>query len=224
MRFRWLPAVSLILSTIYILTAGFTFPGRAAVKAGSIALLGCFALLNARAGVGAGLLISSVGDFLLDLPGMFAAGLGAFLTAHLVYAATFVRGMRRDVPLGRGRLAAIGCVLAFALGFGGWIAPAAGPLEIPVVLYIAAITTMVVSSIAARFESNWVPVGAVLFLISDAVLATNRFRTAIPMRDYIVWCTYYAGQFLIAWGSVEHNRTVAVHEDAMVDVPAHGAR
>lgn len=219
-----MPVISLMLSCVYLLSVGISFPGRAAVKAGSVALLGCFALLNARTGAGTALLISSAGDFLLELPGMFAAGLAAFLTAHLVYTAAFIRRRARHRTLSRARGLAIACVLIFAVAFGGWIAPAAGALKIPVVLYIAAITAMVVSSIAARFRSNWIPAGAILFLVSDAVLATNRFRTTMPMRDYIVWCAYYAGQFLIAWGSVEDDRAVAVDEYAMVDVPAHGAR
>jgi hypothetical protein len=63
---------------------------------------------------------------------------------------------------------------------------------------MGAITAMVVSSIGARLPGVWVPVGAVLFLISDAILAANRFKTPIPGRDYLVWGTYYFGQMLIA--------------------------
>ncbi len=94
-------------------------------------------------------------------------------------------------------------VALFAIAFGSWVAPAAGPLAVPVALYVVAITVMATSSIGARFESYSIPFGAVLFVVSDAILATDRFRAAVPLRDYAVWCTYYAGQFLIATGSAK---------------------
>ena len=55
---------------------------------------------------------------------------------------------------------------------------------------------MVVSAITARIP--FVATGAVLFLISDSVLAVNRFRMAILFEPWIVWGTYYAAQVLIA--------------------------
>jgi uncharacterized membrane protein YhhN len=59
---------------------------------------------------------------------------------------------------------------------------------------------MVISAILARFENPWVAVGAILFLISDSLLAVNKFKTPVPYRDFLVWSTYYAGQYGIAIG------------------------
>jgi uncharacterized membrane protein YhhN len=77
---------------------------------------------------------------------------------------------------------------------------------------------MAESSIGARFESHWIPVGAVLFIVSDAILATDRFRMELPMRDYAVWGSYYAGQFLIALGSAgvagAHTRSMSARSGA----------
>ena len=61
-----------------------------------------------------------------------------------------------------------------------------------------AITAMVLAAILARFSNPWVAVGAILFLISDSLLAVNKFKTPVPFRDVLVWTTYYVGQFLIA--------------------------
>jgi uncharacterized membrane protein YhhN len=65
---------------------------------------------------------------------------------------------------------------------------------------MCAITAMVISAILGRFENPWVAVGAILFLISDSVLAVNKFKTPVPYRDFIVWSTYYTGQYGIAIG------------------------
>ena len=42
-------------------------------------------------------------------------------------------------------------------------------------------------------------VGALLFMLSDAALALNKFRAPTPHRDLIVMTTYYGALLLIAW-------------------------
>ena len=49
-------------------------------------------------------------------------------------------------------------------------------------------------------SSRWVLAGAVLFLISDSLLGAGRFKTQIPLRGFLVWTTYYAGQCAITLG------------------------
>jgi uncharacterized membrane protein YhhN len=87
----------------------------------------------------------------------------------------------------------------YAVAFGYWLWPSLGALAVPVMLYVAAITAMAATSIRG---GRLVAAGAVLFLISDSLLAADRFKSPIPGRDYLVWLTYYAGQFMIAWGWV----------------------
>jgi len=81
-----------------------------------------------------------------------------------------------------------------------WLIPTLGSLAIPVALYISAITAMVICAILARFPSSWVVTGAILFLISDSILAVDKFKTPVPLRDYLVWITYYAAQYAITTG------------------------
>ena len=45
--------------------------------------------------------------------------------------------------------------------------------------------------------------GAILFLVSDSILALDKFRSPLPLRDLLVMSTYYAAQLLIVW-SVHH--------------------
>jgi uncharacterized membrane protein YhhN/ketosteroid isomerase-like protein len=198
MRDRLLISASIVLSATYLLTAGVPFPGRFLVKAGCIVLLGVAALTRGHNGLSLGLLLSSAGDALLEIDSkLFTAGLLAFLCAHLVYTITFVRSRDRTAPAPWAAISAVG---VFAAAFGVWLLPSTGALAIPVICYIAAITLMVSSSIAARFPTHRVAAGALLFFISDAILATNRFKTELPARDFLVWSTYYAGQLLITLG------------------------
>ena len=210
MRSRPLLYISALASAAYLATSQWQpFPGRPALKAipvGALAVLALAARGRRRdAGILAlGLGFSTVGDVLLDLdPGLFVFGLGAFLLTHIAYTCLFVRnrasGIRLDPPL----LAAVLLVLAFSATLSAWIVPSVGGLAVPVVAYICAITAMVVAAFLARFRQRWVAIGAVLFLISDSLLAINRFKAPVPLRDYLVWTTYYLGQCGIALGYLE---------------------
>jgi uncharacterized membrane protein YhhN len=201
MTLRWL---SVACGAAYFVTIPWhPFPGSWIVKTLSIALLAVLAWREKHSGLALGLALSSVGDALLDLDAkLFPAGLGAFLLAHIAYTVTFFRRWprsRRLQPL---------CYLvaAFSIALAAWLVPATGSLAIPVVLYVVALTAMVESSIIAEFPSKWVVIGALLFLISDAILAVNRFRSPVPARDYLVWSTYYFGQLGIALGFIASSR------------------
>ena len=37
-------------------------------------------------------------------------------------------------------------------------------------------------------------------MISDSLLAIHKFKEPVPLRDYLVWTTYYLGQCGIALG------------------------
>ena len=188
---RWL-APSLALSLLYLVTTTAHFPGRWAVKSGSVAMLAVAARRYPL--LAAGLAFGALGDALLDLSSSyFTAGLVAFLIGHVFYTAFFIRSGRRRV------VAPALALILYSAVFLWWLWPGLGTMRIPVAVYVAAIAAMAIAS--CRF-SWWVALGAMLFLLSDSILAANRFKTAVPGRDYLVWLTYYAGQFLIAWASI----------------------
>ena len=148
------------------------------------------------------LLLSSLGDVLLARGiNLFVAGLAAFLCAHVVYIAVFVR-RRAGVAAAPGRFAFTASIVVYGLAFGAWLAPSLGALRVPVFCYIAAITGMVATAGRAGYRSGWVLGGAILFLISDSLLGAGRFKTPIPLGGFLVWTTYYAGQCAIALGVV----------------------
>ncbi len=149
----------------------------------------------------AGLLCSLGGDLWLVFPRGFVPGLASFLVAHLLYIAAFWPGGGSDA---RDWL----LLAPFALGGVGMLAylwPHLGKDRIPVTVYVAVIVVMGWSA-AARATALGVPepsgplacVGAVLFMVSDGVLATDRFARRFRAADAVVMTTYYAAQVLIA--------------------------
>jgi uncharacterized membrane protein YhhN len=207
MRSRPLLYVSVAASVVYLSTQEWQpFAGSALVKGcavGALALLAMRSRGERRdAGVLAlGLAFSTAGDVLLDLDARwFAFGLGAFLLAHLTYICLFARNGTEGTRLDPRRLVAVLVILVYSATLSVWIVPSVGALAVPVVLYICALTTMVSAAILARFRQRWVAVGAILFLISDSLLAIHKFKAPVPLRDYLVWTTYYLGQFGIALG------------------------
>jgi len=150
----------------------------------------------------AGLAASLAGDVLLMGPAtLFVPGLVAFLLAHLAYIALFSMGVGMFPR--RGVLVAtllIGAGMYAFLWLGGL--PAA--LRIPVAAYVVVIACMAAQAIgraavlhATDPSARWVAVGACFFMLSDSLLATNRFVTPLPLASLWVLGTYYAAQMLI---------------------------
>src|SRR5262249_47665044 len=98
------------------------------------------------------------------------------------------------------QLAMTAVVLTYSLLLSQWLSPSLGAVAGPVMLYVCAITVMVVAALLAGFSKPWVYTGALLFLLSDSIIAVNKFKAPVPLRDYLVWATYYLGQYGIAIG------------------------
>ena len=200
--------LSLVCSAIYTSTFELgKFPGRWIIKTASIAL---FAYVVRRYPILAlALLFGALGDALLDLSSqLFVAGLIAFLCGHIVYTICFTRtGVEKH---GRGPL--IGLALFSAI-YLAWLWPSLGAMRLPVIFYVGAITVMAITSFRV---GGWVAIGAILFLLSDSLLAANRFKAPIPLRDYLIWFTYYFGQMAIALGYLRSRSAIAATKPAMV--------
>ena len=145
-----------------------------------------------------GLGLSLVGDVALMLPkDRFIAGLGAFLLAHIAYAAAF---------LGRLEVIPVLPFLPFALAglfVVGLLWRHLDSLRWPVVVYAAAIAVMAGSAWAVAMTlgstSAWLgAIGATLFVMSDTVLGLNRFVGQISNSEWLVLGTYFPAQVLIA--------------------------
>ena len=143
----------------------------------------------------AGLSLSWAGDVALMKPGdaAFGAGLGSFLAAHFCYLAAF--RSRRGAAVGGVALKAAYAVAWIALN--ALLLPRAGKLRVPVFVYGATLAAM--AAAAADTGSPGVALGGAAFLVSDSVLALNKFEAAhIPAAGAVVMLTYTAAQALIA--------------------------
>jgi alkenylglycerophosphocholine/alkenylglycerophosphoethanolamine hydrolase len=151
-----------------------------------------------RRAIAVGLGLSAVGDVLLELPGRFVPGLVSFLLAHVAYTVAFLTGERRLRP-GRALPFAAWLVTAFL-----WLRPGLGEMTMPVVVYMLAIGAMMwraaarVGGSAPSASATAALAGAVLFGLSDTLIAVDRFHAPLAAARYAVILLYWAGQAGIA--------------------------
>lgn len=147
-----------------------------------------------------GVCLAAIGDVCL-LPrksrGWFLAGLVSFLLAHVAYTVAFLRLPVSWLVLGVG--AAV--LTAPALWVLRWLWPHLPErMRLPVLAYVVAITVMVDCAIAAAWAGAtfWVPIGAVLFYLSDLTVARHRFVDDGYVNRLVGLPLYYAAQFMLA--------------------------
>ena len=76
---------------------------------------------------------------------------------------------------------------------------------IPVMIYMIVILAMATSAfvrkgIVNKYSYNFVFIGAIFFMISDSILALNKFYEAIPLANILIMTTYALAQYLIVIG------------------------
>ena len=204
---KLLLVVSLACGVAYLLARSLEpYTGNVIVKAFSVSPLAllAFHLLRNREGLilGASLLFSSLGDVFLAVDGekLFVFGLGSFLIAHLLYVALFARNWPKPLTASKAQKLLVALLTIYSAAMLVWLWPSLGSLGLPVAVYLCAITAMGVAATLADFQTRWIVTGAVLFILSDSLIAIGKFKTPIAAGDYLVWGTYYLGQLLIAVG------------------------
>ena len=164
----------------------------------------------------AALIFSWVGDTVLMFTyiseNFFLIGLVSFLITHVLYTITFsaqvrgnlVRSLKRGLPM----IGILGIYLAILLSI---LIPSisgnvkTSPFLIPVLIYTAAISIMVVVAITRKGHVNdksylIVLTGAVLFMLSDSLIAINKFVSPLSYASLAIMALYIAGQYLIVSG------------------------
>ncbi|MGI9531755.1 lysoplasmalogenase [Lutimonas sp.] len=147
------------------------------------------------------LVFSFVGDvLLLDKVNYFIFGIGAFLITQLIYVLIFSKGLGE--ASGKHKLVSI---LPFLLFFSVLISilkPNLNELLIPVSIYGFVISVFgMVSLLKYLNEKNGYNLlllqGAVLFIISDSMIALNKFFEEQSFYPVSIMITYIAAQYLI---------------------------
>ncbi len=165
-----------------------------------------------------GLIFSLFGDVFLMLretegnsPLFFLLGLGSFLITQLSYFLAFfnyskAEGFVRKKPW------VLLFFLAFLLGNSAFLLPdLPASFKIPVLLYSAIITLMVLSCLNLYQEIpnsifKYLITGVLLFMCSDTLIGLSQFKSAtfpIPLPGLLIMATYILAQFLIVKGSID---------------------
>lgn len=147
-----------------------------------------------------GLVFSLVGDVLLMWPERhFVAGLAAFLLAHIAYLAAFTRGVKFPADWAVWIVyLAIAAAMYFVLS-----ARLPAELKLPVALYAFAVATTAAQAMGRYLQlqtgaATLAAVGGIFFMVSDGLLAIDRFWARIPYDVVVVLVLYYIAQGMIA--------------------------
>lgn len=157
----------------------------------------CF--INKKFILSSGLLFGALGDILLtqNKEIFFIFGLVSFLIGHILYSVYFF--MNSSFNKQGLFLSVITFALSIALSL--YIVPAVEEkLKLPVIFYIVGISIMVISTTFYKKFNYFSFLGAVLFLISDSLIAINKFITPIPFAHLWIMILYYLGQWGIGYG------------------------
>ena len=215
MKKIWLPAF-ILLSIIHVIGVMTGFEALSLFSKPLLMPLLAFWLIAETPGIQsplrtgwlAGLFFSTLGDILLMFQGslFFLLGLSAFLLAHLSYIGAIATGLRHQ----RGFLVKNPLwILPFLLYpvlllYFLWNGIPAG-MRIPVAIYALVISTMAQSVINLQgYIANkvfWALMGgALLFVLSDSLLALNKFGQPFEGGHVAIIATYIVGQWLLAKG------------------------
>lgn len=158
---------------------------------------------------------SVTGDILLMFVRLsewyFISGLVAFLMAHICYLILFFKQRNTlNKPY-----VGIAILYIYSLVFGYYIYNSLGDMTIPVTGYEIVILLMASASLLRKGAVNnvsykHVAIGAVFFLISDSILALNKFHSPIPLSGIWIMITYALAQYFIVMGILRSKTVTSV--------------
>jgi uncharacterized membrane protein YhhN len=139
----------------------------------------------------------------------FLSGLSAFLIAHIFYI-IFFHWIRIKEGV-KGNLWLLFTVVIYYAALITFLSPHLGDMKLPVLIYGIVISVMFMLAMHMLFIKNksagqWMMTGALLFVISDSVLAINRFYQSFEMAGAIIMLTYGLAQLFITEGAIQYIR------------------
>ena len=220
MSWYWYAGALLVAAIDWFAVARNIPKVRAFSKAGTmLILIAGYSAAGGWAGdgfwIGVGLVASMLGDIFLLLPtSFFIAGLASFLFAHVCY----IIGFNQSLPYFAWQMPLI---LAVFVLLDIWMyrrlrrvmmtRPKVRWQRYPMLFYILMLSLMVISALLCYFRPEWsftgaslASLGALFFLVSDSVLANDRFVAPIRYGRVIVIVTYHLAQMLIIAATLQH--------------------
>jgi uncharacterized membrane protein YhhN len=160
---------------------------------------------------------SLLGDIFLLLDNgssiWFMLGLISFLVAHIFYIILFIRIRRKNQPRKKWNILVIILLAAYVGFFFYLLYPGLGSLKVPVIIYALVLAAMLGTAfhafaITKQTYGMITVVGAFLFLVSDSLLAINKFYTSFFLSSVLIMFTYALAQLFIVLGVSKYIRSI----------------
>jgi len=148
-------------------------------------------------------------NFLISTDDYFILGFIALLLTQLLYIMAF------NLPKGKNTIfstriyqtlivLAYGCILIWYLYY------SLGDMKVPVILYAIIILSMLLSALNRYGKVNgvsymFVVIGAIMFVLSDSMIAINKFHIKFDFARTLIMITYLAAQYLIVLGCIRQD-------------------
>ena len=141
----------------------------------------------------------------------FLTGLASFLIAHIFYIVFFDR-VRVNEKV-RINFKLLGLVAMYYAGLIALLYSYLGDKTIPVLVYGIVISIMLMQAMHMLFIRNRkaggpMMTGALLFVISDSVLAINKFYSPFEYAGILIMLTYGLAQLFISLGAARYISSV----------------
>jgi uncharacterized membrane protein YhhN len=157
------------------------------------------------------LVFSWFGDVTLEFQAkndlFFMIGLSCFLIAQVIYLIAFFSTKGENVLFFK-KIYLILPVILYGVIVIYILYDGLGDMKIPVIIYTAVILTMLTSALNREKKVNrnsyiLVLVGAIFFILSDSILAINKFGYQFDLAGIANMLTYIIAQYLIAIGCLK---------------------
>lgn len=142
-----------------------------------------------------GLIFSTIGDiFLIKQDRFFVQGLVSFLLGHICYIIAFWTSPNSISGL---------FYAVYVVFFLSILWKHLGKLQFPVVFYSLVLAVMSWMAVSLYLESQnnktlSAFLGSIVFIVSDSLLAFNKFKTPFRLAHLWILATYFLAQWLIA--------------------------
>ena len=132
----------------------------------------------------------------------FMLGLIAFLIAHIFYIILFTKELKKANGKIELRKPGLLLIVIYLIALLLILIPHLGSLTIPVIIYAVVISTMLYMACLLSFHwpkpaSIYLFTGAISFILSDSILAFDKFYQPVPMSGFLIMATYLYAQWAL---------------------------
>lgn len=177
------------LTTVFVLAITFLYGRKTEsyyLRTTQIALMFCLA-----------------GDSFLLSPRLFVFGLASFLIGHICFIISFkqLKGFQWNIEI-------LLSMISISIGLFLYLKDGLGELMVPVIFYITVISIMAWQGISIyqkekNSQTALIALGSALFVLSDAILAINKFKFEHAAFPVLILLTYWSAVGCLAYATTK---------------------